>query len=124
MMSMAKISRQVTGGLRRMAAGVLPLALIAMAMTVTTPLHAADERLIKQRVSPIYPELAKRMRVGGVVKIEATVEADGTVSATKTVSGNHMLSGAAEDAVHKWKFVPASDKSTVDVEINFALAQQ
>ena len=122
-MNMAKISRQVTRGLRHMSAGVLPLAMIAMAMTVATPLHAADERPVKQRVSPVYPELAKRMRVGGVVKVEATVEADGSVSATKTVSGNHMLSGAAEDAVHKWKFVPGSEKSTVDVEVNFALAQ-
>ena len=43
--------------------------------------------------------------------------------ATKTVSGNHMLSGAAEDAVHKWKFVPAAEQSTVNVDINFAAAQ-
>jgi TonB family protein len=123
MMSMAKISRQVTHGLRRMAGGLLPLAVIAMALTATTRLHAADERPIKQRVAPVYPELAKRMRVSGMVKVEATVAPDGSVSATKTVSGNHMLAGAAEDAVHKWKFVPATEQSTVDVEINFALAQ-
>lgn len=120
---MAKISRQITRGLRQVAAGLLPLAMIAMALATTTPLHASDERPVKQRVAPVYPELAKRMHVAGVVKIEATVEADGSVSATKTVSGNHMLAGAAEDAVHKWKFVPAADKSTVEVEINFAMAQ-
>lgn len=120
---MAKISRQVIYGLRRVTAGLLPLAVIAMALTATTRLHAADERPIKQRVPPTYPELAKRMRVSGMVKVEATVAPDGSVSATKTVSGNHMLAGAAEDAVHKWKFAPAAEQSTVDVEINFALAQ-
>jgi TonB family protein len=104
----------------------MQLAVFAAAMAIAMPLHAADEhtdRAIKQRVAPTYPELAKRMRITGVVRVSATVAPDGSVSATKTVSGNHMLSGAAEDAVHKWKFVPASDESTVEVDINFALAQ-
>jgi TonB family protein len=111
---------------RRIAAVLLHLAAFSLAIAIATPLHAADEhadRAIKQRVAPTYPELARRMRVSGVVRVAATVSPDGSVSATKTVSGNHMLSGAAEDAVHKWKFVPASDESTVEVDINFALAQ-
>jgi TonB family protein len=111
---------------RRIAAGLAQLAVVAMAMTVALPLRAADDhsdRAIKQRVAPLYPELAKRMRVSGVVRVSATVAPDGSVSATKTVSGNHMLSGAAEDAVHKWKFASAPDQSTVEVDINFALAQ-
>jgi TonB family protein len=110
-------------GQRRIAAAIMRLAVFAAAMAIAMPLHAADERAIKQRVAPTYPELAKRMRISGVVRVSATVAPDGNVSATKTVSGNHMLSGAAEDAVHKWKFVPASDESTVEVEVNFALAQ-
>jgi TonB family protein len=104
--------------------GLVPLAVIAIAMTL--PLHAADdhgERAVKQRVSPTYPELARRMHVSGVVRIAATVTPEGTVSATKTVSGNHMLSEAAEDAVHKWKFVPGPAESTVEVTINFAPAE-
>jgi TonB family protein len=108
---------------RRIAARLLQLAVVALAITVTLPMHAADARPIKQRVAPHYPDLAKRMRVSGVVRVEATVQPDGSVSATKTVSGNHMLAGAAEDAVHLWKFVPASDSSTVEVDVSFALAQ-
>ena len=107
----------------RIAGRLAQLTVIALAIATTLPLHAADARPIKQRVSPTYPELAKRMRVAGTVRVSATVEPDGTVSATKTISGNHMLAGAAEDAVHKWKFVPAADSSTVEVDVNFALAQ-
>lgn len=99
------------------------LALAALALPCVLPAHATIDRAIKQRVAPIYPELAKRMKVSGVVKIAATVSPDGTVSATKVVSGNHMLSGAAEDAVHKWKFVPADSESTIEVDVNFAPAQ-
>jgi TonB family protein len=103
-------------------AKLLSLALIAMA--VSLPLHAADsERSVKSRVAPVYPEIAKRMHIGGEVKISATVAPDGSVSATKAVSGNKMLSGAAEEAVHKWKFVSAAEESTVEVSINFELKQ-
>ena len=110
--------------LQRFASGLVSLAVVATAMTVALPLHAADsDRAVKQRVSPVYPELAKRMHVAGVVRVSATVAPDGSVSATKTVSGNHMLAGAAEDAVHKWKFVSAPEESTVEVDINFAAAQ-
>ncbi len=113
-------------GQRRIAAAITRLAVFAVAMAIAMPLRAADDhtdRAVKQRVAPTYPELARRMRISGVVRVSATVAPDGSVSATKTVSGNHMLSGAAEEAVHRWKFVPASDESTVEVDINFALAQ-
>jgi TonB family protein len=90
-------------------------------MAVTA--HAGDERAIKSRVSPVYPELAKRMKISGIVKVEATVDPDGKVTAVKTVSGSRMLSPAAEEAVSKWKYVPAPAPSTEEIAVNFALAQ-
>jgi TonB family protein len=96
---------------------------MAMAAVSLTPLaHAADDRAIKTRVNPIYPELAKRMRITGVVKLEATVDAEGKVTAVKTISGNRSLAQAAEDAVNKWRYVPGPGVSTVEVELSFGLA--
>jgi len=103
--------------------GWFQAAALALVMTMAVQARAAEERAIKSRIAPVYPELAKRMRISGVVKVEATVDVDGKVTAVKTLSGNHALSPAAEDAVSKWKFVPASAASTVDVEVNFALTQ-
>jgi TonB family protein len=124
MTSMARHNSQYIAAKHRTnVSALLRVAVIAMALTTAPSLHAADERPIKQRVAPTYPEIAKRMRVSGMVKVAATVEPNGSVSATKTISGNRMLSEAAEDAVHKWKFVPGPDQSTVEVEINFALTQ-
>ncbi len=91
--------------------------------TLVLPCRAADERAVKAKVPPVYPELAKRMRVSGVVKMEATVDPEGKVTAVKTVSGNHSLSEAAEEAVRKWKFVPGPAESVVPVEITFAPTQ-
>jgi TonB family protein len=87
------------------------------------PARAADDRAVKQRVSPVYPEIAKRMKIGGEVKLLATVDATGKVTDVKTVSGNHMLSVAAEDAVRKWKFEPGAGESHVDVAVTFNAAQ-
>ena len=84
------------------------------------PAHAGDERAVKTRVAPVYPEIAKRMRVEGEVKLEATVDAGGNVTDVKEISGNHILALAAEDAVRKWKFESGSGESTVIVAVNFA----
>jgi TonB family protein len=96
---------------------------LALMLTMALPARAGDERAVKSRVSPVYPEIAKRMKIGGAVKLEATVDAQGKVTEVKTISGNHMLSVAAEDAVRQWKFVPGEGVSNVNVEVNFAAAQ-
>lgn len=98
-------------------------AALALILAMALPTRAADERAVKSRVMPIYPEIAKHMKISGVVSVVATVEPDGKVSDAKAVSGNHALSPAAEEAVRKWRFVPADTQSTVTVEVNFALAQ-
>ena len=103
------------------ASKVFKAATLFLLLAMTLPARPADERAIKSRVAPVYPEIAKRMKIGGAVRIEATVDAQGKVTDVKTVSGNHMLAAAAEDAVRQWKFVPASDGTSVSVEVNFAV---
>ena len=103
---------------RQRRAGVRMLQAAALMLVVALALECrADERAIKSRVAPVYPEIAKRMRVTGVVKLEVTVDAAGMVTDVKTVSGNHMLSTAAEEAVHKWRFVPGPGPSTMSLNI-------
>ncbi|HTZ89051.1 MAG TPA: energy transducer TonB [Alloacidobacterium sp.] len=96
----------------------LLLLLAVVYMVLALPAHA-DERRVEKRVAPVYPEIAKRMRISGVVHVEATVAPDGSVTAVKTTAGNKMLSPAAEDAVKHWKFVPGDSQSTVNIDVNF-----
>lgn len=100
----------------------LKAASLALVLMAAVAAHASD-RAVKSRVAPTYPELAKRLKIAGVVKLEAEVDADGKVTAVKTVSGSKALSQAAEDAVSKWKFVAGSAPSTELVDITFALGQ-
>lgn len=95
------------------------LFVIAVAcLVLALPAHA-DERRVEKRVPPVYPEIAKRMGIAGVVHVEATVAPNGSVTAVKTTNGNKMLSPAAEDAVKRWKFVPGDSQSTVGIDVNF-----
>jgi TonB family protein len=96
-------------------------AALALAVMLAMPAGAADARAVKSRVVPIYPDLAKRMKVGGAVTVEATVDADGKVNEAKAIAGNRLLAPAAEDAVLKWRFVPGPGISKVEVVLNFAV---
>ncbi len=98
-------------------------AALALVLALAMPARPADVRAVKSRVPPVYPEIAKRMKIDGSVTVQVTVNADGKVSEVKTISGNRVLSIAAEDAVRKWRFEPGSGQSTVEVSINFSLAQ-
>lgn len=108
-------------GVRRLGIRIFQGAALALVLAMAMPARAADDRAVKSRVAPVYPEIAKRMKISGIVRLEATVDADGKVTEVKAVSGNRMLSDAAETAVKKWTFVPASKEASVNVEVNFAL---
>jgi TonB family protein len=95
--------------------------ILAVVAILALPAHAGEAREIVSRASATYPEIAKRMKISGEVKVEATVDAAGKVSDAKAISGNKMLAAAAEDAVRKYKFAPGSETSTVHVDVNFAL---
>ena len=84
--------------------------------------HAQQDQItrkVKTRVSPAYPELARRMSIAGVVKVQVIVAPNGTVKNTKVVGGHPLLVTAAVDAVKKWRFEPASDETTGVVEFKF-----
>lgn len=96
--------------------------MIALVCALLLALPAfAEQRTIKSKVAPVYPEIARRLHVTGVVKLEVTIDPDGKVTAVKTVSGNHTLATAAEEAVQKWKFVSGEGETTMDIDINFDL---
>jgi TonB family protein len=93
----------------------------SLAIALALPIRAASDREVRTRVAPAYPEIARRLRVTGVIRVEATVDPSGKVIDTKTVSGSRLLSPAAEDAVRKWRFEPAPEQSTVEVTVNFSV---
>jgi TonB family protein len=98
------------------------LALMGVVLLHPLPVRAQQEELtrkVKSKVAPVYPELARRMSISGVVKVQVVVAQNGTVKSTKIVGGHPLLVNAATDAVKKWKFEPASEETTGIVEFKF-----
>jgi TonB family protein len=77
------------------------------------------ERKILSKVMPAYPDLAKRLHVSGVVKVEVVVGANGAVKSTRALGGNPVLIESATDAVRKWKFQTASADTTEVLQLTF-----
>jgi periplasmic protein TonB len=75
-------------------------------------------RKIVRKVEPQYPAIAKRMNLGGTVKVVAMVSSDGTVKKVEAVGGSPLLVQAAQNAVSLWKFAPGTE-SKETVELHF-----
>lgn len=104
---------------RGLAVGLL---LIGGWIATSAPLawgQAEINRKAKVKVAPVYPELARRMSLTGVVKILVTVSANGSVKDAKVIGGHPLLANAALDAVKKWRFEGAPQESTGIVEFRF-----
>ena len=56
---------------------------------------------------PVYPELAQRVGIQGVVKLQVRVQKDGHVEVLKLVQGEPVLAEAAITAVKLWRGKPA-----------------
>ena len=77
-----------------------------------------SKRRVVRRVAPEYPLAAKRMGLGGTVKIVAVVGPDGSVKKVEPVGGSPILVQAAESAITQWKYVPGAE-SQESVELHF-----
>jgi protein TonB len=67
--------------------------------------NVREPRPIKM-VPPIYPTLASKARVSGIVILEATLTAQGTVEEIHVISGHPLLVEAAITCVKQWQYEP------------------
>ena|SRR5215471_1056418 len=77
-------------------------------------------RKIKTRVAPEYPELAKRLRVYGVARVQFTVTPEGAVKEVHDLGGNPVLVEALIQAVKQWKYEASAKETVVEVKATFA----
>jgi protein TonB len=80
------------------------------------------------RVDPAYPEIAKQMRLAGIVQLHAVIATDGHVRRLELISGHPILAEAAKQAVQQWRYRPTIlNGEPVEVEttviVNFVLSK-
>jgi TonB family protein len=84
---------------------VLPLCGLLLLMGVLPA--SAQEPACKSRsgdVKAAYPELARRMKISGVVRLQLQLSPSGSVRDTKILGGNPVLASAAQQAVKTARF--------------------
>lgn len=100
---------------------MLTLAVSLGPIPVVAQQAPSDEivRRAKNKVQPMYPELARKMNIAGTVKIEIVVAPNGSVKDAHVVGGHPVLATAALDAAKKWRFEPSAAESSGVIEFKF-----
>jgi TonB family protein len=92
---------------------------VARSFVPTVLAEEAGERKAKVKTSPKYPDLARRMKIAGVVKVQATVSPNGSVKNIRVLGGHPVLANAVIDAVQNWRFETAPQETTETLEFRF-----
>jgi TonB family protein len=62
--------------------------------------------VVTHSVKPVYPTLARQMKVQGSVILEAMIGRTGLIEDLHVVTGPPILANAAKEAVRQWQFKP------------------
>lgn len=103
-----------------------PKAAPAPPQTVTMGGRVEAARLINAP-NPVYPAVAKAVRIQGTVVMDALIGKDGRIEDLRVVKGNALLVGAAMAAVKQWTYRPTylngrpvQVKTEIDVTFNLS----
>ena len=69
-------------------------------------------------MAPIYPSLAQKAGISGVVRLEAIIGKDGTIQKLRVLDGHPMLPKAALQAVQQWRYEPTLFHGGHPVEVS------
>jgi protein TonB len=87
-----------------------------------------QEAMILVKTIPVYPAIAMKARIEGVVHLTALISREGTVTQLKVISGHPILIPAAIDAVRQWRYRPTllsgvPTEVVTQVDVRFTLTR-
>ena len=94
------------------------LAMLLFLTAVNLP--AQEGRKAISNPVPKYPELAKNLRLSGLVKVQIVIAPDGKITSTKVLGGHPLFVSSVEDTLKNWKYAPASTETTATLEFKFS----
>lgn len=77
------------------------------------------KRKVVNKVIPVYPDLARKMQIHGIVRVEVVIAPSGKVKMTHVIGGNPVLAQSAVGAIEQWKWTPAPQETQELVELSF-----
>src|SRR5437899_8523498 len=90
--------------------------LFMMVILLGTLAVPAFAREVKSKATPVFPDLAKKMNVNGVVKVELMVNPNGSVKSAKAIGGHPLLIESAVAAAKQFKYEVSTEETKELVE--------
>lgn len=115
-MTVREVTRRI--GVCLLAAGVL-ISSGAISLRAQTADSSETKRKVKFMGRPVYPDLARKLNLTGVVKIEVVISADGKVKRTRIIGGHPVLATEAERAAQMSEFEPGPKETTEVIDFKF-----
>jgi TonB family protein len=103
---------------KRRILGVALLEIMALGLGVAN-LQAQEGRKVLSSPVPTYPEVAKKLRLVGTVKVQVVIGADGRIKEKNFIGGHPVLVNAVEETLKNWKYAPTSGETTTQLEFSF-----
>lgn len=104
----------------RLTALAVPAAAGVLLLTLSgANLSAQENRKLISHPAPIYPEMAKKFALTGVVKVQIVIAPDGHIKEMKFIGGHPLLVATVEDTLKHWRYAPTTSESTDVLEFNF-----
>jgi protein TonB len=80
-------------------------------------------------VAPVYPDIAVRAKVEGVVILEAIVDQEGRIEDVRVLRSMPLLDRAALEAVRQWQYSPLRlngkpERFVLTVVVSFRLSDR
>ena len=102
--------------------GIILISLTGAPNSSAQQIHSDSKRRIVTQVSPVYPEMARNIRLSGIVRLRATVAPGGKVVRTEVLGGSPLLVLSATNAVSRFTWEPRPEETQETVEINYRYA--
>jgi TonB family protein len=92
-------------------------AILLTALATSASGQEARKAIVK--ITPRYPEVAKRMNLVGSVKVEIVISPEGKIKNTTVVGGHPIFISATMDALREWKYEPAKTETVATLTFDF-----
>ena len=74
---------------------------LALAQDTSAQAQTEIKRKVVNKVVPVYPDLARKMQIHGVVRVEVVIAPSGKVKMTHVIGGNPVLAESAVNAIEQ-----------------------
>ncbi len=93
--------------------------IVALFLVAGPAIAQPSARKVKRAAPVAYPEMARKIRLTGAVKLQLHVAADGKVTNVEVLGGHPILVNEAVTTVKGWEYEPEPGPTTELVILHF-----